>query len=64
MEFNEICEYRHRLRLSFVRLGVSPSIFIFRFGEIRYTLCGIPTGRYLLKISEGSNVTVGTGVLQ
>jgi hypothetical protein len=38
-------------------------MFIFRFGEIRYTLCGIPTASYLVKISEGSDVLVGTGVL-
>jgi hypothetical protein len=63
MEFKEICKCRHSLRLSFVSLGVSPSIFIFRFGEIRYTLCGIPTGRKLVKISEGSNALFGTGVL-
>jgi len=63
MEFKEICEYRHRLGLSFVRLSISPSMLIFRFGEIRYTLCGIPTARYLVKISEGSNVLVYTGVL-
>ena len=63
MEFKENCEYRRRLRLSFVRTGVSPSLFIFRFGEIRYTLCGKPTARYLVKIGEGSNVLVGTGVL-
>jgi len=63
MGFKEISEYRNRLRLSFVRLGDSPSTFIFRLGEIRYTLCGIPTGRYLVKISEGLNVFVGTDVL-
>jgi hypothetical protein len=63
MEFKDICEYRHSLSLSFVRLDVSPFIFIFRFGEIRYNLCAIHTGNYLAKISEQSKVLVGTGVL-
>jgi len=64
MEFKDICEYRHSLRLSFVRLDVSPSIFIFRFGEIPYTLCGIPTGRSLVKTSEGSKVLVALAFLR
>jgi hypothetical protein len=63
MEFKEICEYRPNLRLCFVRLDVSPSVLIFRFGEIPYTLRGIHTGNYLVKISEESKVFVGTGVL-
>jgi len=63
MEFKAICQYRRSLRLSSLVLGVSPSILIFRFGEIHYNLCGIPTGRYLVKIREGWNVLAGTGVL-
>jgi len=63
MEFEEICGYRHGLSLNFVTVVVSLSIFIFPVGEIRYTLCDIPTRRYLVKISEGSNVLVGISVL-
>jgi len=63
MEFKEICQYRRSLRLSSVTLGVSPPILIFRFGEIRYNLCGIPTEHYLVKIREGSKVLAGTCVL-
>ena len=57
MEFKEIS-----LKLSFVRSGVSPSIFIFSFGEIRYTIYGIHTIHKLVKISERQKVLLGTRV--
>jgi len=60
MQFKGICECGHSLTLNFISVGVSPSIFIFRLGEIRRALYGIPTGRCSVKIREGPTVIIGT----